>query len=138
MGRRMKTTEAKVRAGATLVRCSSESGQLVVVELICLATMLISVSLLAVTAWCLAANLGFLMAFPITAGPFSNWLVWISIAAFSLAARRTAEKHREILETKGATFGLFSLQWMREREAFLRELCSGIFNNRAIHRGSVS
>ncbi|HEX5423607.1 MAG TPA: hypothetical protein VFW94_08665 [Candidatus Acidoferrales bacterium] len=101
MGQQMKTTEAKVRAGATLARCSYESGQFVVVELISVATILISVSLLAVTAWCLAANLGFLMTFPITAGPFSNWLVWISIAAFSLAARRTADKHREILENKG-------------------------------------
>ncbi|MBV9267546.1 MAG: hypothetical protein JO061_15365 [Acidobacteriaceae bacterium] len=34
----------------------------------------------AFASWSLAANLGWTATFPYSAGPLSNWLVWVSIA----------------------------------------------------------
>ncbi len=44
-------------------------------------------SVYAVVAWCLAANLGWTDTFVFQSGPLSNWMIWMGIAVLvSLAA----------------------------------------------------
>ncbi len=47
----------------------------------------------AIAAWSLAANLGWTNTFFFTAGPLSNWLVWLSIAATINVAASILRRH---------------------------------------------
>ena len=78
-----------------------------VVELVLLGATLASILLFFMTAWCLATDLRLAATFPISSGPFSNWLVWLGAATATQSSRRIAHR-REILcamltAVKGAT-----------------------------------
>jgi hypothetical protein len=52
-------------------------------------------SVYAVVAWCLAANLGWTDSFVFKAGPLSNWMIWMGIAVLvSLAANILRKRSR--------------------------------------------
>src|SRR6185437_4953113 len=116
-----------------MMRGLAEKG-VVISELCLLALTLASALLFVMTAWCLAANLGLAIGFPIAAGPLSNWLVWSCITAATEAGRRTFEKRREIVGALAPVVKLHCSSWMHACGALVQELHSALLNATIVHR----
>jgi hypothetical protein len=49
-------------------------------------------SIYAIAVWGLSADLGFTNTFPWSAGPFSNWMIWLGLALLSNVVLRTSTR----------------------------------------------
>jgi len=49
----------------------------------------------ALTFWCLAADLGWTNTFVFSAGPLSNWLVWLALAVLVTLAKSILKRHTQ-------------------------------------------
>lgn len=102
-----------------------------VAELFLLGATLASILLFFMTAWCLATDLRLAATFPISSGPFSNWLVWLCAAVATQSSRRIAHR-RGILRAMVITFkGATAIQ---PCVAVIRDLKSTVFNIGLLHQ----
>jgi len=104
-----------------------------VAELFLLSAALASILSFFMTAWCLATDLRLAATFPISSGPFSNWLVWLCADVATQSSRRIAHR-REALLAMATAIRLQSATAVDARVALIRQLKSTVFNATAVHR----